>query len=158
MFFNSNLGSLTRVLSGIALSIFFGILAFFVAQSAYTLLGGSLGYWPKPFVLFSWFYFPGIIASFGTFLTMWIYGEYDKLYKFIAIFIILATSIITCYITFNITLEKYEGLDYWLRFGMMKDVANKTVWTSILVSNIVSVFLVFSLFIKENYGLNLTAK
>jgi hypothetical protein len=79
MFFNPNLGSLTRVLSGIALSIFFGILAFFVVQSAYTLLGGSWGYWPKSLVLFSWFYFPGIIASFGTFLTMWIYGEYDKL-------------------------------------------------------------------------------
>ena len=82
---------------------------------------------------------------------MWIYGEYDKLYKFIAIFIILTTSIVTCNITFNITLDKYEGLDYWLRFGMMKDVANTTVWTSILVSNIVSVLMVICLFLKENY-------
>ena len=53
--------------------------------------------------------------------------------------------------TFNITLDKYEGLDYWLRFGMMKDVANTTGWTSILVSNIVSVLMVVCLFIKENY-------
>ena len=66
-------------------------------------------------------------------------------------YLILLTSILTCYFTFNSTLEKYEGLDYWLRFGMMKDVANTTVWTSIFVSNIVSIFMATFLYLRENY-------
>jgi len=151
MFFNPSLSSVTRVFSGVALSVIFGILAFFIVQSAYTLTGGSWGYWPKSLVLFSWFYFPGFVASCGTFLAMWIYSDHEKSYKIIATVIILLTSIITCYFTFNSTLEKYEGLDYWLRFGMMKDVANTTVWTSIFVSNIVSIFMATLLYLRENY-------
>lgn len=151
MFFNSNLGSLIRVLSGIGLSVFFGFLAFFIVQSTYTLSGGSLGYWPKNVVIFSWFYFPGLFASLGTFLTMWIYSEYRNLYRFIAISIVLITSIASCYFAFNSTIEEYKGLDYWLKFGMMKDVANTTVWTSIVYSNIVSISMVIIIFLYENY-------
>jgi len=151
MFFMPNLGSLTRVLSGVGLSVFFGFLAFFIVQSAYTISGGSLGYWPKNLVIFSWFYFPGLFASLGTFLTMWIYSEYRSLYKFIAISVVLITSVVSCYFAFNNTIEKYEGLDYWLKFGMMKDVANTTVWTSIVYSNIVSILMASLMFLYENY-------
>jgi hypothetical protein len=149
----SNLGSLTRVLSGIGLSVFFGFLGFFIVQSTYTITGGSLGYWPKNVVIFSWFYFPGLFASLGTFLTMWIYSEYRNLYRFIAISIVLITSIASCYFAFNSTIEEYEGLDYWLKFGMMKDVANTTVWTSIVYSNIVSISMVIIIFLYDNYFL-----
>jgi hypothetical protein len=147
----SNLGSLTRVLSGIGLSVFFGFLGFFIVQSTYAITGGSLGYWLKNVVIFSWFYFPGLFASLGTFLTMWIYSEYRNLYRFIAISIVLITSIASCYFAFNSTIEEYEGLDYWLKFGMMKDVANTTVWTSIVYSNIVSISMVIIIFLYENY-------
>ena len=151
MFFMSNLGSWTRVLSGIGLSVFFGFLGFFIVQSTYTITGGSLGYWPKNVVIFSWFYFPGLFASLGTFLTMWIYSEYRNLYRFIAISIVLITSIASCYFAFNSTIEEYEGLDYWLKFGMIKDVANTTVWTSIVYSNIVSISMVIIIFLYDNY-------
>ena len=151
MCFMSKLGSLTRVLSGIGLSVFFGFLGFFIVQSTYTITGGSLGYWPKNVVIFSWFYFPGLFASLGTFLSMWIYSEYRNLYRFIAISIVLITSIASCYYAFNSTIEEYEGLDYWLKFGMMKDVANTTVWTSIVYSNIVSISMVIIIFLYDNY-------
>ena len=146
----SNFGTIVRILSGIGLSVFFGIFAFFVVQSIYVLTGGSWGYWPKSIVIISWFYLPGLFASLGSFLPIWIYSEYSIMYKAIAIIIVIIFVILVSYFTFNLTLNKYEGLDYWLRYGMIKDMANTIVWMAIISSNIVSLFLLGVIFLYQN--------
>jgi len=146
----SNFGTIVRILSGIGLSVFFGIFAFFVVQSIYVLTGGSWGYWPKSIVIISWFYLPGLFASLGSFLPIWIYSEYSIMYKALAIIIVIIFVILVSYFTFNLTLNKYEGLDYWLRYGMIKDMANTIVWMAIISSNIVSLFLLGVIFLYQN--------
>tara|TARA_B100001013_G_scaffold244973_1_gene151570 strand:- start:991 stop:1467 length:477 start_codon:yes stop_codon:yes gene_type:complete len=146
----SNFGTIVRILSGIGLSVFFGIFAFFVVQSIYVLSGGSWGYWPKSIVIISWFYLPGLFASLGSFLPIWIYSEYSIMYKALAIIIVIIFVILVSYFTFNLTLNKYEGLDYWLRYGMIKDMANTIVWMAIISSNIVSLFLLGVIFLYQN--------
>ena len=146
----SNFGTIVRILSGIGLSVFFGIFAFFVVQAIYVLTGGSWGYWPKPIVIISWFYLPGLFASLGSFLPIWIYSEYSIMYKALAIIIVIIFVILVSYFTFNLTLNKYEGLDYWLRYGMIKDMANTIVWMAIISSNIVSLFLLGVIFLYQN--------
>ena len=146
----SNFGTIVRILSGIGLSVFFGIFAFFVVQSIYVLSGGSWGYWPKPIVIISWFYLPGLFGSLGSILPIWIYSEYSIMYKALAIIIVIIFVILVSYFTFNLTLNKYEGLDYWLRYGMIKDMANTIVWMAIISSNIVSLFLLGVIFLYQN--------
>ena len=146
----SNFGTIVRILSGIGLSVFFGIFAFFVVQSIYVLTGGSWGYWPKSIVIISWFYLPGLFASLGSFLPIWIYSEYSIMYKALAIIIVIIFVILVSYFTFNLTFNKYEGLDYWLRYGMIKDMANTIVWMAIISSNIVSLFLLGVIFLYQN--------
>ena len=85
----SNFGTIVRILSGIGLSVFFGIFAFCVVQSIYVLSGGSWGCWPKPIVIIAWFYLPGLFGSLGSFLPIWIYSEYSIMYKAIAIIIVI---------------------------------------------------------------------
>tara|TARA_B100001971_G_C18172127_1_gene527759 strand:- start:170 stop:646 length:477 start_codon:yes stop_codon:yes gene_type:complete len=146
----SNFGTIVRILSGIGLSVFFGIFAFFVVQSIYVLSGGSWGYWPKPIVIIAWFYLPGLFGSLGSFLPIWIYSEYSIMYKALAIIIVIIFVILVSYFTFNLTLNKYEGLDYWLRYGMIKDMANTIVWMAIISSNIVSLFMLGIIFLYQN--------
>ena len=146
----SNFGTIVRILSGIGLSVFFGIFAFFVVQSIYVLTGGSWGYWPKPIVIIAWFYLPGLFASLGSFLPIWIYSEYSIMYKALAIIIVIIFVILVSYFTYNFTLNKYEDLDYWLRYGMIKDMANTIVWMAIISSNIVSLFLLGVIFLYQN--------
>ena len=146
----SNFGTIARILSGIGLSVFFGIFAFFAVQSIFVLTGGSWGYWPKPIVIFAWFYFPGLIASIGSFLPIWIYSEYPNRYKALAILIVIILVIFVSYFTFNYTLNTYKDLDYWLRYGMIKDMANTIVWMAIISSNIVSLFLLGVIFLYQN--------
>ena len=146
----SNFGKIVRILSGIGLSVFFGIFAFFVVQSIYVLTGGSWGYWPKPIVIIAWFYLPGLFASLGSFLPIWIYSEYSIMNNAIAIIIVIIFVILVSYFTFNLTLNKYEGLDYWLRYGMIKDMANTIVWMAIISSNIVSLFFLGVIFLYQN--------
>ena len=99
----SNFGTIVRILSGIGLSVFFGIFAFFVVQSVYVLTGGSWGYWPKPMVIIAWFYLPGLFGSLGSFLPIWIYSEYSIMYKAFAIIIVIIFVILVSYFTFNLT-------------------------------------------------------
>ena len=146
----SNFGTIVRILSGIGLSVFFGIFAFFVVQSIYVLTGGSWGYWPKPIVIIAWFYLPGLFASLGSFLPIWIYSEYSIMYKALAIIIVIIFVILVSYFTYNFTLNKYEDLDYWLRYGMIKDMANTIVWMAIISSNIVSLFMLGVIFLYQN--------
>ena len=146
----SNFGTIVRILSGIGLSVFFGIFAFFVVQSIYVLSGGSWGYWPKPIVIIAWFYLPGLFASLGSFLPIWIYSEYSIMYKALAIIIVIIFVILVSYFTYNFTLNKYEDLDYWLRYGMIKDMANTIVWMAIISSNIVSLFMLGVIFLYQN--------
>ena len=72
------------------------------------------------------------------------------MYKALAIIIVIIFVILVSYFTFNLTLNKYEGLDYWLRYGMIKDMANTIVWMAIISSNIVSLFLLGVIFLYQN--------
>ena len=72
------------------------------------------------------------------------------MYKALAIIIVIIFVILVSYFTFNLTLNKYEGLDYWLLYGMIKDMANTIVWMAIISSNIVSLFLLGVIFLYQN--------
>ena len=134
--------NLLRFFGALSLSVVFGFFSFFIVQVLWSLGGGSMGWWPKLLVDIAWFYTPAFLGSLAIVSITWIYSDIKGKKLVLAILFVYLCSFTGSYLGFNITLNKYLAIEYyWLRYGMVREMAFVSAWAGILGANIGSLFL-----------------
>tara|TARA_B100000029_G_scaffold189996_1_gene187818 strand:+ start:55 stop:522 length:468 start_codon:yes stop_codon:yes gene_type:complete len=143
--------NLLRFFGALSLSVVFGFFSFFIVQVLWSLGGGSMGWWPKLLVDIAWFYTPAFLGSLAIVSITWIYSDIKGKKLALAILFVYLCSFIGSYLGFNITLNKYLAIEYyWLRYGMVREMAFVSAWAGILGANIGSIFLWYLYVILDN--------
>ncbi len=143
--------NLLRFFGALSLSVVFGFFSFFIVQVLWSLGGGSMGWWPKLLVDIAWFYTPAFLGSLAIVSITWIYSDIKGKKLALAILFVYLCSFIGSYLGFNITLNKYLAIEYyWLRYGMVREMAFVSAWAGILGANIGSIFLWYLYVIFDN--------
>ncbi len=143
--------NLLRFFGALSLSVVFGFFSFFIVQVLWSLGGGSMGWWPKLLVDIAWFYTPAFLGSLAIVSITWIYSDIKGKKLALAILFVYLCSFIGSYLGFNITLNKYLAIEYyWLRYGMVREMAFVSAWAGILGANIGSIFLWYLYVIMDN--------
>ena len=134
--------NLIRFFGALSFSVVLGFFSFFIVQVLWSLGGGSMGWWPKLLVDIVWFYTPALLGSLAIVTITWGYSDIKGIKLWIAIFFVYLCCLIGSYLGFNITLDKYLAIEYyWLRYGMVREMAMISAWAGILGANIGSIFL-----------------
>ena len=143
--------NLLRFFGALSLSVVFGFFSFFIVQVIWSLGGGSMGWWPKLLVDIAWFYTPAFLGSLAIVFITWFYSDIKGKKLVLAILFVYLCSYTGSYLGFTITLNKYLAIEYyWLRYGMVREMAFVSAWAGILGANIGSVLLWYLLELMDN--------
>jgi hypothetical protein len=143
--------NLIRFVGALSFSVVLGFFSFFIVQVLWSLGGGSMGWWPKLLVDIAWFYTPALLGSLAIVTITWGYSDIKGIKLWIAILFVYLCCFIGSYLGFNITLDKYLAIEYyWLRYGMVREMAMISAWAGILGANIGSIFLWYLFHIIDN--------
>ena len=143
--------NLIRFFGAVSLSVVFGFFSFFIVQVIWSLGGGSMGWWPKLLVDIAWFYTPAFLGTLAIVGITWGYSDIKGRKLVLAILFVYLCCFFGSYLGFNITLNKYLAIEYyWLRYGMVREMAFISAWAGILGANIGSVFLWYFFELMDN--------
>ena len=143
--------NLLRFFGALSLSVVFGFFSFFIVQVVWSLGGGSMGWWPKLLVDIAWFYTPASLGTLAIVVITWGYSDIKGKKLVLAILFVYLCSYTGSYLGFTITLNKYLAIEYyWLRYGMVREMAFVSAWAGILGANIGSVLLWYLLELIDN--------
>ena len=143
--------NLIRFFGALSFSVVLGFFSFFIVQVLWSVGGGSMGWWPKLLVDIAWFYTPAFLGSSAIVTITWYYSDIKGMKLGLAILFVYLCSFIGSYLGFNITLDKYLAIEYyWLRYGMVREMAWVSACAGILGANIGSIFLWY-LFVFMDY-------
>ena len=143
--------NLLRFFGALSLYVVFGFFSFFIVQVVWSLGGGSMGWWPKLLVDIAWFYTPASLGTLAIVVITWGYSDIKGKKLVLSILFVYLCCFFGSYLGFTLTLNKYLAIEYfWLRYGMVREMAFVSAWAGILGANIGSVFLWYLLELMDN--------
>ena len=143
--------NLLRFFGALSLSVVFGFFSFFIVQVVWSLGGGSMGWWPKLLVDIAWFYTPASLGTLAIVVITWGYSDIKGKKLVLSILFVYLCCFFGSYLGFTLTLNKYLAIEYyWVRYGMVREMAFVSAWAGILGANIGSVLLWYLLELMDN--------